>query len=220
MHTKTFILEFARILMGNAWNRAGAGLALFGASALTGWVDQVVGAYLHVNITQTATWIGFAVMVIGIGMLAYAKAWPRTDVLALVQHDIDLLKQYRQLITPAVVRFLSVHSFREAFGKQKLLPLEVIADDWNTAHYEFMDAEVQAALEEARKLTVGLLNLTDNKLFTDRNNPKLFSPLTDLDRDQGITPETRVGIAEMNTAARKAAEAFNAFERIARQKIG
>jgi hypothetical protein len=73
MHTRTFILELARILMGNAWNRTGAGLALIGASALSGWIDQVAGAYLHIDINQTATWIGFAVMVIGIAMLAYAK---------------------------------------------------------------------------------------------------------------------------------------------------
>jgi hypothetical protein len=220
MNIQTVALEFARILIGNAWNRTGTALALFGASALTGWIDQLVGALLQVQITQTATWIGFAVMLIGIGMLAYAKAWPRIDSLALAQHDIDLLKQYRQQISPGLVRFLTVHSFRDAFRKEKLLPLEVIADDWNTAHYEFVDPEVQAALAEARKQAFDFMNLTGNKLFTDRHNSKLFSPLTDVDRNQGITPETRASIAEMNAAARKLAEAFNAFERIARQKIG
>lgn len=220
MNIRTFVLEFARILIGNAWNRIGSALTLIGASALVGWLDQVVGALLHVNITPAATWIGFALILIGIGMLVYAKAWPTADVLALAQHDIDLLKQYRQLIAPNVVRFIAAHSFREAFRKEKLSPLEVIADDWNTAHYEFVDVEVQGALAEARKQALNFMNLTDNRLFTDRNNPKLFSPLTDVDRDQGMTTETRAGIAEMNAAARKLADAFNAFERIARQKIG
>jgi hypothetical protein len=220
MNIQSFALEFARILIGNAWNRTGSALTLLGASALVGWLDQVVGALLHVNINPAATWIGFALMFIGIGMLVYAKAWPRADVLALAQHDIDLLKEYRQLITPGVVRFLAGHTFREAFRKERLSPLEVIADDWNTTHYEFVDAEVQAALAEARKQALDFMNLTGNKLFTDRNNPKLYSPLTDVDRNQGITPETRASIAEMNAAARKLADAFNAFERIARQKIG
>ncbi|MBR1296639.1 hypothetical protein [Bradyrhizobium sp. AUGA SZCCT0042] len=220
MNTKTFIIEFARILVGNAWNRTGSVLTILGASALTGWVDQVVGALLHINITQTATWIGFAVMVTGIAMLAYAKAWPRSDFLAMVQHDIDLLKQYRQLIPPSLVRFLTVHSFRTAFRKDRLSPLEVISDDWNTGHYKFVDAEVQAALTETRKHAKAFMDLGDKKLFTDRDNPNLFSPLTDPDRDQGITAETRVSIAELNALARKLAEAFNAFERVAHQKIG
>jgi hypothetical protein len=119
-----------------------------------------------------------------------------------------------------VVRFLTAHSFRTAFRKERLTPLEIIADDWNTAHYEFVDAEVQTALTDARKQAISFMNLGDKKLFTDRGNPNLLSPLTDVDRDQGITSETRASIAELNASARKLAEAFNAFERIAQQKIG
>ena len=120
MNIQTFILECARILIGNAWNRTASALTLVGASALTGWYDQLAGALFHVNITPTATWIGFAVMVIGIAMLAYAKAWPSVERLKTARHDANLLAQYRQLITPSVVRFLTVHSFRDTFRNEKL----------------------------------------------------------------------------------------------------
>lgn len=219
MNIQTFVLEFARILIGNAWNRTGSALTLIGASALTGWVDQLAGAFFHVNITQAATWVGFAVMLLGIAMLAYATAWPSANQATAVQHDKDLLQQYRQLITPAVVRFLTVHSFRHAFRNEKLEPLEILADQWNTAHYEFIDAEVQGALKEARKQALDFSNLAAEKLFTDDQNPKLLTPLTYEDLSHGITTQTRNNIAELNAAARKLAEALNSFERIARKKI-
>jgi hypothetical protein len=219
MNILTFVLEFARILFGNAWNRTGSALTLLGASALTGWLDQLVGAIFHVNITQAATWISFAVMLLGIAMLAYAKAWPGVTQTTAVPRDTDLLEQYRKLITPAVVRFLTVHSFRDAFRNEKLEPIEILADKWNTAHYEFVDVEVQRALEEVRKQASDFSNLAGDKLFTDDRNPKLLTPLTYVDLSQGITTETRANIAELNAAARKLAEAFNSFERIARKKI-
>ena len=216
MTIQQFAFDFLRILIGNAWNRTGSALALLGASALTGWIDQLVGALFHVDITQTAAWIGFAVMLTEIGMLAYAKAWPQTTPAVVASHDVQLLMQYRALITDRLVRFLSLHSYRDPFRNEQIEPIEIIADEWNTAHYEFDNTEVQAALVEVRQECSRFSGLVGVKLFLEG---RLLSPLTGIDKRFGITTQTRANIAELNATSRRLAETLNSFERVARQNI-
>lgn len=224
-----FVERIFRIWVGTAWGKGALALIFGGVLSITSIVQYLippVAKLLEVKIAipETPIWLSLTLVGLGILLLVLSRLIPdRSEQVAPAEppnpHDTQLLALYRKLITPQLVRFLTLHSFRDAFRNERIQPLEILADDWNTAHYEFIDAEVQDALEEARQLAREFCNLAGDKLFTDDRNPKLLTPLTYVDLGQGITPQTRANIAELNAAARKAAEAFNSFERIARQKI-
>jgi hypothetical protein len=65
MDLKTFLLEAARIFVGNAWKRTGSTLAILGGTALTGWLDQLVAHWFGFKLEQTAMWVGLVVMLVG-----------------------------------------------------------------------------------------------------------------------------------------------------------
>lgn len=212
--TKDFWLELFRIFIGNIWARTGSIIAIAGALALTGWADRVIFSWLGID-DKTSNLVGLIVMFSGIGLLVHARGWASKSH----SHDVQLLREYRKLIKPSLIRFLSNHCFRHRFANAIIDPLETLSDEWTTAHYDFQDLQVQASFSDLKKEVLSFNNLLQGKLWMDDKNPKLLTPMKQIDLDHGISDITLRDIDAMGKAARAISAKLNDFEKLARRKI-
>lgn len=221
-----FILSLVKLLLGNAWNRSASLLIVGGIAMLNGWAQYViVGLFAvgghKITIPDTPTWISFALIAIGVLLLVGNRLLPETITQAAEPHphDIRLLQSFREKVGPPLVDFLRDHNFRIPFIVKRLDPLEDISYSWKGAHYEFQDVELQEKLTEVLKINRDFLNLTAERIFVDRHNVELGSPLTDMDRAHGISQGTIDAIGQMNHVASQLVEAIDNLERLAKAKI-
>lgn len=218
-----------RIWIGTAWGKGPLLLIAGGVLSITSIVQYIVPPIakafgLTIVIPETPVWLSLTLIALGIVLLILSRMMPDySEQLPLAEppnpHDTTLLANYRTLITPGLIQFLTDHTFRLPYRLDTLEPLEVIAYDWRGAHYEFVDPEMQQSLTNVIGAARGLCGVLTNRIFKDRNNPDIGSPLTDVDLRLGIQPETLEGIKQMNTLAKGVVTTANNFERFARQKM-
>lgn len=133
--------------------------------------------------------------------------------------DVELLGKVRSQFPIGLQRFFYDHDFGEPFRRDMLDPLYEVNEDWRGARFEFHDNALQAAWEDARTRAESLGNLTRRYLFALDANMALCSPKTDEDRRLGTQQSTVRAVGEMNAAATAFADALDAFERIAKDRV-
>jgi hypothetical protein len=225
--------EFAerlfRIWVGTAWGKGALLLIAGGVLSVTSIVQYILPPVakvfgLAIAIPETPVWLSLTLIALGILLLILSRVVPdNSEQMPPAQqpnpHDTTLLANYRALMTPGLIQFLTDHTFRLPYRLDILEPLEVVAYDWRGAHYEFLDAEMQQSLTNVIGAARGLCGVLVNRIFKDRNNPAIGSPLTGMDLRHGLQPETLEGIKQMNTLAKGVVTTANNFERLARQKM-
>lgn len=224
-----FVERLFKIWVGTAWGKGALALIVGGVVSINGiWqylippVAKVLG--IGITIPETPIWLSLSLVGLGILLLILQRLVPDWSEGSLATkkpnpHDVKLLAEYRALITPQLIGFLTNHSFRIPYRRDTLDPLEELAYDWRGAHYEFLDLELQQSLAVFIGAARGLCGEIERQIFPEHNNPGVGSPLTDEDRRIGIQQSTRDAIARMNTLAKGVVTTANNFERLARQKI-
>ncbi|WP_271557660.1 hypothetical protein [Bradyrhizobium sp. CCBAU 45394] len=229
----TQILEFAerlfKVWIGTAWGKGALALIVGGVLSINSILQYLVPPLakvigITVTIPETPIGVSFTLICLGILLLILSRLLPDwSEQSQAVQppnpHDVRLLANYRELITPQLIQFLTEHTFRLPYRVDTLNPLEVLAYEWRGAHHEFLDLELKQSLSNVIGAARGLCGVVANRIFLDRNNPAIGSPLTDVDLRLGIQPGTREAIEQMNTLAKGVVTTANNFERLARQKI-
>ena len=133
--------------------------------------------------------------------------------------DVELLAQVRRQLPVGLLRFLRDHNFGEAFRRDILEPIYEMNEDWRGARFEFHDTLLQEAFAEVQLRSREFGTLTGKYLFALDSNLALCSPKTDEDRRRGTQPSTLAAIDELNAKASAFADAFDAFDRAARDRI-
>lgn len=219
MDIKKFAIDVLRLLLGSAWNRTGSGLAIIGASALTGWIDQVVAHLLGFKLEQTTPWIGFAVMIIGVAMLAIGIQKETTPAAPPNPHDVTLIGQFRELVTNNVLDFLANHNFNTPWRRTRLDAVGEIAEVWRGARYEFQDEALNAALTKVKASANSLEASIAYGSWPTYDNPEVQTVKTDEDYQIGTQPATIQKIAEMNRLKARLLADIDDLERLARRIV-
>ncbi|MEH2531729.1 hypothetical protein V1277_001892 [Bradyrhizobium sp. AZCC 1588] len=223
-----FCEKLFRVWIGTAWGKGALILIAGGVLSITSITQYVVPPFaklfgVSITIPDTPAWLSLVLIVLGISLLILQRVIPERPAIQEPPrgnpHDVKLLADYRALMTPELIAFLTDHSFRLPYRVSILNPLELIAYEWRGAHYEFLDSELQDSLSNVIGASRGLCNVITNRIFPDYNNPEIGTPLTDLDLREGIQPETRAAIEQMNTLAKGVVTTANNFETLARLKL-
>ena len=176
---------------------------------------------LRIVVPETPTWVSLVLIGAGIVVLVLSRLVPdRTTAQHQPNpHDVQLLGQFRTLITPQLVRFLRSHSFRLPFRRKRFDPVEELAFDWEGAHFEFQDPELNASLQSVRKAAQELAEKVAAHTYVDDHNREISHPLTRQDERLGIQPNTYKAIADMNNLRMNTVRAIDDFERLARRTM-
>jgi len=75
-----FVLKFAKILIGNAWNRAALLLVAAGVAAINGVIQYVVAAVANIAIPDTPPSVGFGLICAGVGVLVLGRLIPDRSI--------------------------------------------------------------------------------------------------------------------------------------------
>ncbi|MBG6118952.1 MULTISPECIES: hypothetical protein [unclassified Sphingobium] len=134
-------------------------------------------------------------------------------------HDVALLAQVRQQLGQSLRQFLRQHNFGTPFRRAILDPLHDMNEDWVGAAFEFHDAQLQESFVSVRAAAESLASLVFERIHVMDRNPDMAWPKTDVDRAQGMQPETMHAITELNRRASSLGDALDAFERLARDRI-
>lgn len=207
------IFKLVRLLLGNAWNRTGSLIALAGVSTLTGWFDKLVMAVTNLHWEETAQWVGWVLLVIGIVMLAYGARKASSPN----PHDVDLIKQFRATFSRSDIEFLTYHNFRDNWHNSRTKCFEAITDDWLGARFEFVDKKLNKLLDQVKKVSAELAE-AEALGFNVGPNLQVRTMRTMAD-DGTLTPETRARVNNLNRLARELAKAVNALERNAKIRL-
>lgn len=218
MQVHSSVLELARIFWGNGLSKTGSFLAAIGASALLGWLDQVVGHILGINIRQPPEWACLAVMITGVGLLVWGNS--RTSgITAANPHDVDLMGRFRGLVNNNLLDFLRNHNFDTPWMRSRLDPIAEIAEVWRGARFEFHDSDLNAALSRVKASANHLEELIAYGSWPARSNAAMQTTKTDEDYRTGTQPSTIAKIKDMNTRASDLVRDIDALERLALAKL-
>ena len=134
-------------------------------------------------------------------------------------HDVSLLRRFHGALPLEDRVYLRDHDFRQPTKAKHLDGLEVIADGWRGADFSFHDEAVQTALIGLQRHARALLDLTGTYLFMSDRNPENLSPLTDMDRQNGVSERTYGHVREMNGQRRRTLEALDHFVTFSRDRL-
>lgn len=216
-HKDSFI-EALRILFGNKVSRAGFFLTILGATSLIGWVDDLVIALIGIEIAQPPPFIKFIVMLIGVGLLLVGNK-QTTAAPTANPHDIELLSQFRTLITDHLIDFLRHHNFATPWRRSALDPLAELAEVWKGARYEFVDQELNIILDRVKAAANEFEELITLGTWPLHNNPELQTTKTNLDYAIGTQRETIEKIRQIHTLRNQLLTHIDELERSARSKL-
>ncbi|MCV0370209.1 hypothetical protein [Filomicrobium sp.] len=221
MRIYPFLLDLAKIVWGNGWSKTGSLLAAAGASALLGWLDQLVGFVLGIDIRQPPEWASILVMFSGIGLLVWGNSRPSPPPArpAPNPHDVQLMNRFRQLITEQVIDFLRNHNFGTPWKRSRLDALAEFAETWRGGRFEFNDPELNTALSLTKASANAVEGLIAIGSWPDRKNAEIQTVKTDEDYRIGTQKATLDKIDEMNAAATNLVRDIDALERIAQGKL-
>lgn len=205
--------ELVRLLLGNAWNRTGAAIAIAGVSVLTGWIDKFVMAVTKVHWEETEQWIGWVLLAIGLAMLFYGAWKSRVPN----PHDVELIARFRRLFERSDLEFLTSHNFADNWHVTRTAPMEDMADDWLGAQFEFVDKKLNKLLARVKELSTEFAN-AEGFGFSIGPNLQMRTMKTIPDQN-GLTQQTRDKIDNLGRIARALAVAINALERAAKVRL-
>ena len=134
-------------------------------------------------------------------------------------HDLELLGRIHRQLPPGLRRFLHEHSFITPFRIAILDPIHEMNDGWLGAAYEFHDVVLQEAFTAIRKASQELGSLVLERIFPEDRDQRTGTSRTDVDRAEGLQSTTREGIRAMDAKAAELAQAIDAFDRLARDRI-
>lgn len=134
-------------------------------------------------------------------------------------HDIDLLDQVHRQLPLTLQRFFRQHNFGTPHRRDILGPLYVMNEDWVGARFEFDDPVLQEAFLSLRQRASALGDLTLAHLYPLDGTGVVMTPKTDRDRAIGAQETTLAAIGAMNVASTALADAIDAFERVARDRL-
>jgi hypothetical protein len=209
-----YAMDLLRLLLGNAWRRTGSALTLIGATALTGWIDQLVAHVVGFKLNQTAPWIGFTVMATGIAMLWLGRT--RDADSTPNPHDVALMQEFRNLVPDRLLDFLSTHNFGTPWRRDALDGIAQIAEVWRGARYEFQDVPLNEALTRVKQAANKLEEAIAYGSWPMHNNAAMQTAMTDEDYRIGTQRPTIEKIAEMNRLKAVLLNEIDGLERLAR----
>src|SRR5690348_9297020 len=105
LEDRDFWLTAVRILRGNPWHVAALTLTVGGVATIRGVIQYLItpiGAAFGIPITipDTPLWVSLLLVFLGIGMFIAGRWLPeRLPVVPPSPHDVQLLAQYRALVT-------------------------------------------------------------------------------------------------------------------------
>ncbi|KLK90849.1 hypothetical protein AA309_23285 [Microvirga vignae] len=224
-----FTLSVIKIATGNAWNRVAASLVVAGIAALTSILQYIIiGLFAlggtKIVIPDAPTWIGFALIGIGIGVLILGRVVPeRTGAPQLSPtpnlHDVDLHQRFREKVTDDVLLFLREHDLGNTFPRKALDPLFDMDATWRGGRYEFSDPELQKSFQEVRSALRVFIGLALTYIHSHWNNPELATVMTDQDQRRGRSQSTLDNARKLNTAATDLCARIDDFERLAAVRL-
>lgn len=135
-------------------------------------------------------------------------------------HDQRLFKDF-QTIFPydPCVRLLDQHDFGGQFAKSAIQPLYDFYETWDQPEKEFLDKELQAALEGFFKAAEALANHLVEKTVPV-GNQTFGSVFSDNQRAEGPRPPHVIEEARiLNKEASKFVPVYNSFIRLCKQKL-
>jgi hypothetical protein len=150
-------VELVRLWFGSAWNKAGLFLVAGGIAALVGWIDKLV-RFVLLSLwpgTPPSTWtdtperIGWTLIFLGLvvlGIGTYKRKPPNPN-------DVDLIVKFRRVFTAEQVEFLATHRFHQVWHNGFISNVEIVADHWQGAQYEFLDKKLEALLVKVKELS-------------------------------------------------------------------
>jgi hypothetical protein len=133
--------------------------------------------------------------------------------------DLKLVARLDRTVTLDDRNFLREHDFRRQVDSEYLRGIGVIAEGWNGADYEFHDEALQVALRNLVKHSAQLVEMMAIRLFVDDRNPRILTPLTDLDRAGGVSADTLKGIEEMNGQKEEVLRAMDHLNRLIKERL-
>lgn len=219
MQIHSSVLDLARIFFGTGWSKTGSFLAATGATALLGWLDQLVGYLLGIEIRQPPASACLAVMFTGVALLVWGNSRQHPPAAAGNAHDADLMIKFRALITDNLLDFLRHHNFGNPWRRSRLDAISEFAETWRGARFEFHDRDLNAALDRAKASANRLEEIVAVGSWPDRNNAEVQTVKTDEDYRIGTQPATLQKIREMNDTASALVSDFDNLERLARGKL-
>lgn len=220
MDRHIFWLNIVKILKGNAWSRTGSALAIFGATCSFGWVDQVVGRLIGIDIPQPPLWFATMVMFTGVGLLiwGYSKLSLALESPNPNPHDVRLMGDFRDIFTNQLIEFLRNHNFGAPWNRNALDSLAEFAESWRGSRFEFSDFELNEILKKVKHSANDLEDLLASGSWAHRSNPDVLTVKTDVDYSRGVQKSTLDKIKKMNSAASRLVDDIDELEAAAREK--
>ncbi|NML95946.1 hypothetical protein [Novosphingobium olei] len=134
-------------------------------------------------------------------------------------HDVELLARVRQLFDMPFQRFIRQQNFGEPFRQTNLNPMYEMNEDWVGAAFEFHDQPLQTAFAAVRAACSELGALVFERVHYMDRIPGMVWTKTDQDAAHGRQPESLQAVIELNRRGNVFADAIDAFERAARDRV-
>jgi hypothetical protein len=141
---------------GSNIGRGGTFCLIAGVGTLTGyWQYIIVGVLKYkevpVEIPESPLWlttsIGLFLILLGVFLLLWNVRQETKREPDPTNHDVDLYRKFRALITNNDLTFLRETNFGNTFSWSQLDHVAELIDDWRGARYEFNDPEVQQVFD-------------------------------------------------------------------------
>lgn len=210
-------VEVLRILRGNGVGAAALLLIGGGVSALTGFIDKAIQAYLHVNWGDAPEYTGWVLVALGILLLLLNVSLKFFDAKPAMPQDEALMRELRKLFPIGVVEWLKTDKFTKRWLFSYVGSITEVADGWTTAHKEFGDRRLNRRLN-ALKERCREFSRQEEDAFSEGPNLQYRTFRTDAERDT-TTVVTELKAENLSEAAKLVARDFEWLEREAKRRL-
>lgn len=163
---------------------------------------------------------GDALASLVISVTAWIASLSPVPIKKASEHDIQLLRRFRDLFSEGEKDFLREHDFGNSFSLNRLSGTRELADRWHGAEYEFDDVQIQEKLDPIVRDCQELLHRMTE--YTDVINPHNMwtSIVPHAERAaENFSRQTLDRIRDYNDRATKIVTEIDAFIKFARPRL-
>lgn len=221
---REFTLFLIRSIFGTGLGKIGGSIALLGASSATGILPLMIYAaaeyFFNWSIppSDAPIWFGVFLVVAGLSTAILGAYWQRTPPASPQrqnrQHDMELYRRYRVLITEHELRFLRDFDFGNPFDMERIKGVCEFAERWEGARCEFSDPQFEAAFRSVKKNARGFCNAVAKHVHCVRGNPLWGTTKPDHFNGE-YSPTLLAANKELNDQATEFHKSADEFERLA-----
>jgi len=154
-----------------------------------------------------------------VAFVAWVASLGPSDIPPSTQHDRDLLKKFRALLSDGERSFLRDHNFGDTFDLERLKGIRELVDVWRGAEYEFDDEDVQAQFSNTLSFISEFSHrLAEGAWVIDATN-KWMSVIPDTERHRDVSKATWAKIKDLNERATKLSDDIDHFIKFSRRRI-